>query len=243
MLHHYFLLGLTTVAKVTRETCVAIWEELHEVVMSEPTENILESVVDTFWEKTQFPNCIGVLDEKHIRVKKPPHSGSLYFKYKKYFSVVLLAIADAHLKFLAVDVGAHGSQGDAHIFRESFFGHRLHEGRLNIPPSRSLPCTEEPSFALVMVADEAFGLAENLMRPYSGYSFSLQQKIYNYRLSHARVVECAFGVCMAKWRVLLSCMQLDVENAIKVVLVCCILQNFLWDNDRSNVELESSIQA
>ncbi|XP_073471047.1 uncharacterized protein [Aquarana catesbeiana] len=193
-LHHYFLLGLSTVSKIIKETCVAIWEELHNVVMPEPTEDIWESVVDTFWEKTQFPNCIGALDGKHIRVKKPPHSGSSYFNYKKYFSVVLLALSDAHLKFLFVDVGAYGSQGDARIFRESAFGRRLHEGRLNIPESRPLPCTEEPSLPLVMVADEAFGLAENLMRPYSGTGLSRQQKIFNYRLSRARhVVECAFG--------------------------------------------------
>lgn len=218
---------------------MAIWEELHNVVMPEPTEDIWESVVDTFWEKTQFPNCIGALDGKHIRVKKPPHSGSSYFNYKKYFSVVLLALSDAHLKFLFVDVGAYGSQGDARIFRESAFGRRLHEGRLNIPESRPLPCTEEPSLPLVMVADEAFGLAENLMRPYSGTGLSRQQKIFNYRLSRARrVVECAFGVCTAKWRVLLTSMQLDVDNAIKVVLACCVLHNFLRDSDRNNVEQE-----
>lgn len=70
-------------------------------------------------EKTQFPNCIGALDGKRIRVKKPPHSGSSYFNYKKYFSVVLLALTDAHLKFFAVDVGAYGSQGDSRMFRES----------------------------------------------------------------------------------------------------------------------------
>ncbi|XP_040193133.1 protein ALP1-like [Rana temporaria] len=243
-LHHYFLLGVTTVSRVVKETCVAIWEELHNVVMPEPTEEIWESVVDTFWEKTQFPNCIGALDGKHIRVRKPPHSGSSYYNYKKYFSVVLLALSDANLKFLLVDVGAYGSQGDARIFRESTFGRRIHAGQLNIPESRPLPCTEEPSLPLVMVADEAFGLAENLMRPYSGYGLNRQQKVYNYRLSRARrVVECAFGVCTAKWRVLLTSIHLDVENAIKVVLACCVLHNYLRDNDNSNVEPEPSQQS
>lgn len=218
---------------------MAIWEELKQVVMPEPTEEIWEAVVDEFWEKTQFPNCIGALDGKHIRVKKPPQSGSAYFNYKKYFSVVLLALADAHLQFIAVDVGAYGSQGDARIFRESTFGRRLHEGRLNIPASRPLPCTDEPNLPLVMVADEAFGLAENLMRPYSGYGLSHSKKIFNYRLSRARrVVECAFGVCSAKFRVLLSCMQLDVDNAITVVLACCVLHNLLRQNDRSTVDPE-----
>lgn len=87
-----------------------------------------------------------------------------------------------------------------------------------------------------MVADEA----ENLMRPYIGYGLSHEQRIFNYRLSRIRrVVECVFGVLTAKWRVLLSSMQLDVENAIKVVLACCVLHN-LRNNDRRNVELEPS---
>lgn len=99
-LHHYFLLGVSTVAKVTRETCAGLWEELKEVVMPEPAEDIWEAIAEEFWEKTQFANCIGALDGKHIWDK----SGSLYFNYKKYFSVVFLALDDANLKFIARSV-------------------------------------------------------------------------------------------------------------------------------------------
>lgn len=47
-----------------------------------------------------------------------------------------------------------------------------------------------------------------------------------------QVVECKFGVYTAKWHVLLLCMQLDVENAIKVILACCVLQNLFCDKQR-----------
>lgn len=61
----------------------------------------------------------------------------------------------------------------------------------------------------------------------------------HYRLSRAcSDVECAFAVCTTKWRVLLSCMQFDVENAIKVVLACCVLNNFLQDNEPSNQRVQ-----
>lgn len=141
--------------------------------------------------------------------------------------MVFLALANANLRFIAVDVGAYVSQGDARIFPKLAFGHCLHEGCFHIPPSRPLTCTEEFSLPLVMVVDEAFGLAENLMRPYSGYGLRQKQQIFNYWLSRARhVAECAFSACKAKCRVLLFCMQLDMENAIKVVLACCVLHNF-----------------
>lgn len=47
----------------------------------------------------------------------------------------------------------------------------------------------------VIVADEAFGMTENLMRPYGGKMLSYEKKIFNYRLTLARrYVECTFGI-------------------------------------------------
>lgn len=86
----------------------------------------------------------------------------------------------------------------------------VYEGRLWGPPSKPLPCTMESSFHLSLWPDKALTLTENLMSPYSGRGLSHKQKIFHYRLSHAR-------------RVLLSCIQLYVENVFKMELVCCVL--------------------
>lgn len=45
-------MGVSTVGKVTRETCLALWEELNNDMMPEPTEETWEQVTKDFWEKT-----------------------------------------------------------------------------------------------------------------------------------------------------------------------------------------------
>ncbi|XP_077314070.1 uncharacterized protein LOC143934379 isoform X1 [Lithobates pipiens] len=229
-LHHYFQLGVSTVAKVTHETCQALWEELHQVVMPKPKKQLWKDVEDEFWMLKDFPNCIGALGCRHVRLKMPPNVGS---KHSKNLPIVVLGLVDAYYRFIGIDVGAYGTADNSNLFRESTMGRSLYEGQLKIPPKKPLPCTTEPNLPHVIVADETFGLTENLMCPYSGHELAPKERTFNYRLSQARqVVDCAFEVCTSKWRILWSEMQLDVENAMKVVRACCVLYNFVLERER-----------
>ena len=75
--------------------------------------------------------------------------------------------------------------------------------------------------AHVIVADEAFPLKPNIMRPYAGRGYSVLprfQQIFNYRLSRARrVVENAFGLITMRWRILANKMLIQPERADLVV--------------------------
>jgi hypothetical protein len=62
-------------------------------------------------------NCIGSRDGKHIRTKCLPITGSLYYNYKGYFSVILPACADADAQFTTVHVGDFGKNSDGSVFR------------------------------------------------------------------------------------------------------------------------------
>lgn len=62
----------------------------------------------------------------------PPNNGSKFYNYKKYCSIVLMAVADSNYNFLSVDVGAYSSSADSQVFRNSAMRKKLLEGRLNM---------------------------------------------------------------------------------------------------------------
>ncbi|XP_039951489.1 putative nuclease HARBI1, partial [Bactrocera tryoni] len=170
-------------------------------------------------------NCIGAMDGKHVAITKPPGTGSFYFNYKKFFSIVLMAVVNANYEFLMVDVGKNGRASDAGIFRDSLFLMSLKNNELKIP-SKECPPGCDTALPYVFVADDAFPLTENIMKPFSHTSMIKDEIIFNYRLSLARgVVENTFGILSSRFRILLKTINLSAEKT--TIPTCCHLHNFL----------------
>ncbi|KAM4026934.1 uncharacterized protein ACNLHF_008145 [Anomaloglossus baeobatrachus] len=235
-LHLQFRVGKSTISEIVRCTCGVIWEKLQPMVMPSPTEETWLQVAAGFQTVANFPNCIGAVDGKHVRVQKPPRSGSLFFNYKKYFSVVLMAVADAHYKFIAIDVGAYGSTGDSRVLRTSQIGLQVLQDCVTLPAPQPLPGSTDP-LPFVMVSDEAFPLLPNLLRPYPRRGLDTRRRIFNYRLSRARrYVECTFGILTSQWRILHTTIQLETETVDTVIKACCVLHNYAREYSSQQVE-------
>ena len=89
--------GRSTIAKIVFDTCEAIWILLNDIEMLEVIPEEWYNIAEAFEKKTNFPNCLGAIDGKHARCMKPRSSGSKFFDYKNFFSVVLMTVADANL--------------------------------------------------------------------------------------------------------------------------------------------------
>lgn len=178
-----------------------------------------------FAERWNFPNVIGALDGKHVNIKCPPKSGSDYYNYKGKNSIVLMALVDDKYCFTYVDVGSKGRFSDGGIFRNSSLYEALTNKTLNIPENS------------IIVADDAFPLTTQIMKPYKKRNLSIPERIFNYRLSRARrIVENAFGILTARFRVFEKDISLSLKSrkVNKVILAACSLHNWLRKTNAQN---------
>ena len=233
MLHVRFRRGVSTIASAVYEVCDAIYSVLQPIYMVPPTEDDWRQIEHRFRTRWNFPNCVGAIDGKHIMIKKPPNSQSLFYNYKGFFSIVLLALVDADYRFTYVDVGNYGSNGDAGIFKHSALGVAFVNGQLNIPGPKRLPgWPQGAGIPHCIVGDEAFPLRMDLMRPFprgkKENRLPYEKTIFNYRVSRARrISENAFGILVQRFRVFDRRICMDDHNVVKIVKATCVLHNYL----------------
>lgn len=197
-LSHSFRLGVTIVTLCVHDTCAAICEMLGPIHLPVPTQTQLEDAARKMFEKWNFPNCVEAVDGKHVRIQCPPHSGTMFFNYKKFYSISFLVVADANYKFLTIDIGACGKHPDGGTFKESNLFREIMNVEHKWPKARELPGTSIHS-PFVLVGDEAFPIIENLMWPFPGLSLPVDKMTFNKRLSRSRtVVERAFRISTTK---------------------------------------------
>ncbi|XP_055908605.1 uncharacterized protein LOC129943300 [Eupeodes corollae] len=212
-------MGASTGRQIIIEVCEVFWDVLSPVYMPNCNMGDWKDISNEFDRRWHMPHCVGSIDGKHVAIKRPPNSGSKYYNYKGFFSIVLLAVCDANHTFTVVNVGAYGSQSDGGIFSNSGFGKQVFLNKIELPPPEKLPNSNKvvPYF---FVADSAFPLRQNLMRPYPGNLLDLPHEVFNFRLSRARrVIENTFGILVARWRILNKAIEFHPEKADKVKVI------------------------
>ncbi|XP_069585020.1 uncharacterized protein [Ranitomeya imitator] len=227
-LHFSSAISRTLLSVLIPETCDAIFHSLRSYMQFPNTEEEWKKIASDFEQLWQFPNCGGALDGKHVRITQPPNSGSYFFNYKGYFSIILMALVNANYEFINVDVGMNGRVSDGGVLEHTLFGERLNNYDLHLPPNSET----RGNLNFVFVGDEAFPLHPNLIKPFPQKNLTEERRIFNYRLSRARrVVENAFGIMANRFRVFHTPINMKLESIDSVVLACCVLHNFLRRRD------------
>ncbi len=227
-LYYGFCVPRSTISTFLPEVCDAIIAEYKDEVINFPnTPEGWRQVAERFATKWNVPHALGAIGGKHIRIRKPNRSGSLYYNYKKFYSLVLLAVVDADYKFMYADIGGMGHQSDCQLYNDSSLAYGLENGHLNLPPPEPLPNDNVP-FPYFFLGDDAFALREHMMKPYSERHLTMEQRIYNYRISRGRmVVENAFGILAQRWHCFLHLLMHEPVNIQKFVHAAVCLHNLI----------------
>ncbi|XP_025995448.2 uncharacterized protein LOC105194390 [Solenopsis invicta] len=230
--HAEFRIGKSTVHKIVNETCQAIWIALQPIVLKPPSKEDWKSFSEEFMRKWEFSNCLGAIDGRHMRIQAPLNSGSTFYNYKQFFSIILLAICDASYKFTWVDIGQYGSISDGGVWANTDFANDIAAGNLPLPDPTPLPETNIP-FSFVFIGDEAFPLSTYMMRLYPRKNLTDDMRIFNYRLSRARrTIENAFGILTARWRILHKPLCMSITNCENVLKALVCLHNFIMYGEK-----------
>ena len=186
-----------------------------------------KAIAKDFSLKWNFPHCLGALDGKHVVMQAPAHAGSHFFNYKKTHSIVLLALVDANYRFIFVDSGCNGRISDGGVSSRCTLSSSLERNELSLPDDEGLS-DGSPPLPFVVVADDAFPLKRNIMKPYPFRNQPAQNRVFNYRLSRARrCVENAFGILCQIFRIFRRPILVDAEKSQKIVLAACSLHNYI----------------
>ncbi|XP_051157964.1 putative nuclease HARBI1 [Leptopilina boulardi] len=227
-----FRVGVSTTYKIVVEVCPLIWELLSPIYLSWKSAAELEVVAHGYRARWNLPNCLGALDGKEIRIRAPPHSGSMFYCYKKFFSFKVLSICDAFYRFTWISVGDYGSISDLSAFRNTELYKALEQGEIDLPRDNFLPRSNirMPYF---FIGDAIFELKKYLMTPYNRNNLvSEEQRIFNERLSRGRnTIEDTYGVWTSKFQILNTRLNFSVANSKNIIQACVCLHNFIINEE------------
>ncbi|XP_053948538.1 uncharacterized protein LOC128857037 [Anastrepha ludens] len=217
-----FELGLPFVRRIVSETCEVLWNSLCDTYLPMKQTPDWVELSRQFESKLQLPNCVGAIDTRTIELSSPNKKGR--------YSVAILATCDASYTFTGIDAVVFRRKDYDYTWGLDF-ADNLFEGGLNLPEDKILP-NSEIEFPYYFVGDNVCPLKPHIMKLYPGKLLSQRREIFNSRLDRARqVIDNAFGILAARWRILTNPLNLSPRNMQQVLKATLLLHNFARTHD------------
>lgn len=77
-----YRISRSSTSQILMETCQIIYEELAETEFPTFSREFWLHTATTYHAYWNMPHCLGSIDGKHVRIKKPANAGSAYYNYK-----------------------------------------------------------------------------------------------------------------------------------------------------------------
>ncbi|XP_025678338.1 protein ALP1-like [Arachis hypogaea] len=164
----------------------------------------------------------GALDGTHIKVNVLDADKPRYRNRKGDITTNVLGVVAPNMQFIYVLAGWEGSAADSRVLQDALF----HNG-FSVPQGHYYLC------------DAGYMNCEGFLAPYKRQKYHLSefnphnqpstaQKLFNMKHSQARnVIERAFGVLKARWRILRKMSFYPIKTQGIVIIACCLLHNHI----------------
>jgi hypothetical protein len=181
------------------------------------------------------PNIVAAIDGSEIPIITPPFTGDAYRNRKGDTSVKLQAACDATMKFLDVYTGITGRWHDQHAFHDSPLYGALHGGWLGQKLEEAHVVVQLPAAAgaapvrarlpLQLIADSAYACTKHVLPAFFDSTARTGSRlVYNQKHASTRnVIERAFGLLKARWRVLRRASELKLDNTVLMIVASCTI--------------------
>ena len=126
-----FGLGKATVSKVIRRVTSVISEELGpKYIVLPKTKGEVEELARKFYNRYGFPQCIGSVDGKHIKIKRLVDNPTDYVNRKGNFTLNCQGTVEYNYCFIDVLIKWPGSVLDARMFGNSALNGMFRNGTI-----------------------------------------------------------------------------------------------------------------
>ena len=219
----------STISYITKEVCQHIvevlWEECVTTLFPRNEAEFRQALIEMEAE-WQFKFAFAAIDGSHLPIKCPSgvsEAMKQYHNFKKFYSVVLLALVDAKYRFIWAALGAPGNTHDSTCFQSTSLWENITNNRV-LP--QKFQVVDNVHVPPMILGHGAFPMKSWICKPYGDAVLTEENRYFNYRLSRARMVsEGAFGKLKSRFRVLHRKCESSKESVKAMSLAALVLHN------------------
>ncbi|XP_010275329.1 PREDICTED: putative nuclease HARBI1 isoform X1 [Nelumbo nucifera] len=180
-----------------------------------------------------FEGCLGALGRTFIPLNVPLEDRSRYRNKKGEISTNVLVVCSPEMKIMYVLPGWEGSASDSQVLQDAL----TRRDHLHVPSDK------------YFLADVIYANGPGFLAPYQGTRYDLKEwagnvptnykELFNLRHSTAmNVIERTFKLLKRRWGILQTTSFFDLKTQIRIISACCILHNFILDEQPDDLLLQ-----